>query len=36
MTNALRSHEPGDTVRIVIRRGSKVTTVRATLGTRGG
>jgi Peptidase family M28/PDZ domain len=36
MTNALRSHEPGDTVSIVIRRGSKVTTVRATLGTRGG
>jgi hypothetical protein len=35
MTNALRSHEPGDTVRIAIRRGSKVTTVRATLGTRG-
>jgi hypothetical protein len=36
MTNALRSHEPGDTVSIVIRRGSKVTSVRATLGTRGG
>ena len=36
MTNALRSHEPGDTVSIVIRRGNKVTTVRATLGTRGG
>jgi Zn-dependent M28 family amino/carboxypeptidase len=36
MTNALRSHEPGDTVSIVIRRGSQVTTVRATLGTRGG
>ena len=36
MTNALRSHEPGDTVSIVIRRGSHVTTVRATLGTRGG
>ena len=35
MTNALRSHEPGDTVSIVIRRGSRVTTVRATLGTRG-
>ena len=32
----LRSHEPGDTVSIVIRRGDKVTTVRATLGTRGG
>jgi hypothetical protein len=36
MTNALRSHEPGDTVSIVIRRGGQVTTVRATLGTRGG
>jgi hypothetical protein len=36
MTNALRSHEPGDTVSIVIRRGKQVTTVRATLGTRGG
>ena len=36
MTNALRSHEPGDTVSIVIHRGDKVTTLRATLGTRGG
>jgi hypothetical protein len=36
MTNALRSHEPGDTVDIVIRRGKQVNTVRATLGTRGG
>jgi len=36
MTNALRSHAPGDTVSIVIRRGDKVTTVRATLSTRGG
>ena len=36
MTNALRSHEPGDTVDIVVRRGNQVTTVRATLGTRGG
>jgi hypothetical protein len=36
MTNALRSHVPGDTVSIVIRRGDKVTTLRATLGTRGG
>ncbi|HEU4524790.1 MAG TPA: M28 family peptidase [Gemmatimonadales bacterium] len=36
MTNALRSHEPGDTVSIVIRRGDKVTTLRATLGSRGG
>jgi S1-C subfamily serine protease len=36
MTDALRSHKPGDTVDIVIRRGTAVTTVRATLGTRGG
>jgi Zn-dependent M28 family amino/carboxypeptidase len=36
MTNALRSHEPGDTVSIVIRRGTRLTTVRATFGTRGG
>jgi Zn-dependent M28 family amino/carboxypeptidase len=36
MTNALRSHQPGDTVSIVIKRGNQVTTVRATLGTRGG
>ncbi len=35
MTAALRSHEPGDTVDIVIRRGSQVTTLRATLGIRG-
>ena len=36
MSEALRSHAPGDTVSIVIRRGAKVTTVRARLGTRGG
>jgi hypothetical protein len=36
MTDALRSYRPGQTVEIVIRRGSSVTTVRATLGTRGG
>jgi hypothetical protein len=36
MTNALRSHQPGDTVRIVIRRGTQNTTVTARLGTRGG
>jgi hypothetical protein len=36
MTNALRTHRPGDVVDIVIRRGDQVTTVRATLGTRGG
>ena len=36
MTDALRSYRPGETVDIVIRRGSAVTTLRATLGTRGG
>jgi len=36
MTDALRSHKPGDTVEIVIRRGSEVTTLKATLGIRGG
>jgi S1-C subfamily serine protease len=36
MTDALRSHRPGDTVDIVIRRGTSVTTVRAKLGTRRG
>jgi hypothetical protein len=36
MTDVLRSHRPGDVVEIVIRRGNQVTTVRATLGTRGG
>jgi hypothetical protein len=36
MTDALRSHQPGDTVAIVIRRGNAVTTLRATLGARGG
>jgi S1-C subfamily serine protease len=36
MSNALRSLAPGDTVSIVIRRGNQVTTVRATLGSRGG
>ena len=36
MTEALRSHEPGDTVDIVVRRGNDVTTLRATLGSRGG
>jgi Peptidase family M28/PDZ domain len=35
MTAALRSHEPGDTVDIVVRRGSQLTTLRATLGIRG-
>ncbi|MFL5473783.1 MAG: M28 family peptidase, partial [Gemmatimonadales bacterium] len=36
MTEALRSYRPGETVDIVVRRGSAVTTLRATLGTRGG
>ncbi len=36
MTDALRSHQPGETVEIVVRRGAMVTTLRATLGTRGG
>jgi acetylornithine deacetylase/succinyl-diaminopimelate desuccinylase-like protein len=36
MTDALRSHQPGDTVDIVVRRGNTETTLRATLGSRGG
>ncbi len=36
MTDALRSHKPGETVEIVVRRGAKVATLRATLGERGG
>ena len=36
MTDALRSHKPGDLVEIVIRRGTEVTRLKATLGTRGG
>jgi hypothetical protein len=36
MTEALRSHRPGDSVEIVVRRGSAVTTLRARLGSRGG
>ncbi len=36
MTDALRSHQPGDSVDIVIHRGDQRTTVRARLGTRGG
>ncbi len=36
MTDALRSHQPGDTVDIVVRRGNDVTTLRATLGSRKG
>jgi hypothetical protein len=36
MTEALRSHRPGETVEIVVRRGASLTTLRARLGTRGG
>jgi hypothetical protein len=36
MTDALRSHQPGDTVEITVKRGGDVTTLRATLGSRGG
>jgi hypothetical protein len=36
MTDALRSHQPGDTVEIVVRRGASVTRFRAKLGIRGG
>lgn len=36
MTDALRSHKPGEIVEILVRRGATVTTLRATLGTRGG
>jgi S1-C subfamily serine protease len=36
MTDALRSHRPGETVEIVVRRGSGTTTLRAILGARGG
>jgi len=36
MTDALRSHRPGETVEIVVRRGAALTTLRATLGTRRG
>ena len=36
MTDALRSHRPGDTVDIIVRRGAAVTTLRARLGIRGG
>lgn len=36
MTDALRSHKPGETVEIVVLRGASLTTLRATLGARGG
>src|SRR4029453_13412033 len=35
MTEALRSHQPGDTVEIVVRRGAALTLLRPRLGTRG-
>jgi peptidase M28-like protein/PDZ domain-containing protein len=36
MTDALRSHKPGEVVEIMVRRGASVTTLQATLGVRGG
>jgi hypothetical protein len=36
LTNALRAHQPGDTVRIDVLRDGQRLTVTATLGTRGG
>ena len=36
MTDALRSHKPGEVVEIMVRRGTTVTTLQATLGVRGG
>jgi len=36
MTQALRSHRPGDTVTVVVRRGTETATLRAVLGERGG
>jgi S1-C subfamily serine protease len=36
MAEALRSHHPGDTVSVVVRRGAQTTTLRAVLGERGG
>jgi hypothetical protein len=36
MTQALRSHHPGDTVSVVVRRGDQTTTLQAVLGERGG
>jgi aminopeptidase YwaD len=36
MTDALRSHRPGESVDIVVRRGEVETTLHATLGQRGG
>jgi hypothetical protein len=36
MTDALRSHKPGEVVEIMVRRGATITTLQATLGIRGG
>jgi hypothetical protein len=36
MTDALRSHKPGEVVEIIVRRGPNITTLQATLGVRGG
>lgn len=36
MTDALRSHKPGEVVEIMVRRGATITTLQATLGVRGG
>ncbi|HKT61737.1 MAG TPA: M28 family peptidase [Gemmatimonadales bacterium] len=36
MTEALRRHHPGDTVSVVVRRGTQTTTLQAVLGERGG
>ncbi|HJR15618.1 MAG TPA: M28 family peptidase [Gemmatimonadales bacterium] len=36
MTDALRSHKPGEVVEIMVLRGAAVTTLKATLGVRGG
>jgi hypothetical protein len=36
MTDALRTYKPGETVEILVRRGATITTLRATLGIRGG
>jgi acetylornithine deacetylase/succinyl-diaminopimelate desuccinylase-like protein len=36
MTDALRSHKPGDVVEITVKRGSELAKVQATLGSRGG
>jgi putative serine protease PepD len=35
MTGALRSHKPGETVEVVVRRDGRLITLTATLGNRG-